>query len=112
MLLWMEGHLLHTRAASTPTWIFGFRLLAMTRCFAEKRIQIEGKIVVHVHQNICTTLWQFLSLSGTSINVNVYGKRINRGGGHGLELPVQYKFLGLAKAIAWTKKDSLKLRKK
>ena len=32
------------------------------------------------------------------------GKRMNQGVGHGLEEPVQYEFLGPAKAIAWTKK--------
>ena len=64
----------------------------------------EGNIVGHVPQNICTTFWRFFSLPGISINVKVKGKRMNRGGGHGLEVPVQYEFLGPAKAIEWTKK--------
>ena len=72
----------------------------------------EGKIVGHIPQNICTTFWRFLSLSGTSIYVKVQGKRINRYGGHGLEVPVQYRFLGPAKAIAWTKKRITEVEEK
>ena len=39
----------------------------------------------------------FLSLPLTS--TETADKRINRGGGYGLEIPVQYRFTGPAKAL-------------
>ena len=36
----------------------------------------------------------FLKLSNTSIKVEVVGKRVNRGGGNGLEIPIVYRFNG------------------
>ena len=46
----------------------------------------------------------FLSLPHCSIEVEDVGKRINRGGGYGLEIPVQYHFFAPAKTIDWLKK--------
>ena len=37
----------------------------------------------------------------TSIEVEVVGKRVNRGGGYGLEIPVAYRFNGLEKLVKW-----------
>ena len=37
------------------------------------------------------------------ITVCVKGKRVNRGGGNGLEIPVEYIFYGDRKAIHWVK---------
>ena len=42
-----------------------------------------------------------------SPNINraeVVGNRVNRGAGHGLEVPVHYHFYGPRKAIMWVKK--------
>ena len=35
----------------------------------------------------------------------VTGKRINRGAGYGLEIPVEYVFNGNEKALQWAKKN-------
>ena len=40
----------------------------------------------------------------TSIRVEVLGKRVNRGAGCGLEVPVSYHFQGQEKAVCWVKK--------
>ena len=36
--------------------------------------------------------------------LHVVGRRVNRGGGYGLEIPVRSQFLGPANAIDWLKK--------
>ena len=36
----------------------------------------------------------FLKVPNTSIGVEVVGKRVNRGGGYGPEIPVAYRFNG------------------
>ena len=47
---------------------------------------------------------RFLSLPQTSIRAEVVGNRVNRGAGHGLEVPVRYYFYGPRKAIMWANK--------
>ena len=47
---------------------------------------------------------KFLSLPNHSIRVGVKGKRINRGVGYGLKIPVEYIFYGDGKAIQWAKR--------
>ena len=47
---------------------------------------------------------KFLSLPKHSIRVGVKGKRINRGVGYGLKIPVEYIFYGDGKAIQWAKR--------
>ena len=39
----------------------------------------------------------FLTLPNTTIEAEVVGKRLNRGGGYGLEIPVIYRFYGKEK---------------
>ena len=41
----------------------------------------------------------FLTLPYPSREVDFAGKRVNRGGCYRMEIPVEYHFLGLAKAI-------------
>ena len=41
----------------------------------------------------------FLKVPNTSIEVEVVGKRMNRGGGYGLEIPVVYRFNGPEKLV-------------
>ena len=51
--------------------------------------------------------WTLLSLPNCTISCEVTGKRVNRGwggGGYGLEIPFNYKFLGLGEAINWIQK--------
>ena len=47
---------------------------------------------------------KFLSLPNYSIRVGVKGKRINRGVGYGLKIPVEYIFYGDGKTIQWAKR--------
>ena len=62
----------------------------------------EKEIIVgHVPQNISKTCSIFLKVSNTSIEVEVVGKRLNCGGGYGLEIPVIYRFYGQEKLVNW-----------
>ena len=61
-------------------------------------------IVGHVPENICGVLWRFLSLPNASIRAEVLGPRVNRGAGHGLEVPVRFIFQGHRKAVEWVRK--------
>ena len=36
-----------------------------------------------------------------AIRCKVIGKFVNRGAGYGLEIPVQYRFIGCEKAVEW-----------
>ena len=47
---------------------------------------------------------KFLSLPNHRIRVCVKGKRINRGGGYGLEFPAEYIFHRNEKANQWAKR--------
>ena len=62
------------------------------------------RIVGHVPKNLSKFFYQFLSLPNRTISCEVTGKRVNRGGGYGLEIPVKYTFLGPNKAIEWIEK--------
>ena len=46
----------------------------------------------------------FLTLPGTSIRAEVLGRRVNRGAGHGFEVPVRIIFQGHRKALKWVQK--------
>ena len=52
----------------------------------------ENNVLGHVPQNLCGFFWRFLTLPGTSIRAEVLGRRVNRGAGHGLEVPVRFIF--------------------
>ena len=36
------------------------------------------------------------------------GKQVNRGVGHGLEIPVAYRFFGVKRAVSWADAQSCK----
>ena len=60
----------------------------------------EKEIIVgHVPQNISKTCSMFLKVPNTSIEVQDVGKRLNRGGGCGLEIPVIYRFYDQEKLV-------------
>ena len=54
-------------------------------------------------RNISTFVCKFLKLPNSKISCKVKGKRLNRGAGYGLEIPLIYTFNGHEKAIEWTK---------
>ena len=58
-------------------------------------------IVGHVPQYISKTCLMFLKVSNISIEVQAVGKRLNRGGGYGLEIPIIYRFYSQEKVVNW-----------
>ena len=54
-------------------------------------------------QNIYKFVYKSLKLPNSKLSCKVKGKRLNRGAGHGLEIPVIYTFNGHEKAIEWIK---------
>ena len=68
-------------------------------------------IVGHLPKNISKASSMFLTLPHTSIQTEVVGKRINRGGGYGLEIPVRYNFKGPSKGLKWLLKKIKKVEK-
>ena len=69
------------------------------------RIDSLGKetVVGHLPENISKLCFLFLKVPYTSIKAEVTGKRVNRGGGYGLEVPVIYYFTGPGKLVNWIK---------
>ena len=61
-------------------------------------------MVGHVPQNISKLCILFLKMPNTYITAKVIGKRLNRGGGYGLEIPVIYHFHGHEKVVNWAVK--------
>mgnify|MGYP001792401175 CR=1 FL=1 len=68
-------------------------------------------IVGHVPWNVSNFFSMFLKVPNTSIEVEVVGKRVNRGGGYGLEIPVVYRFNGPEKLVKWLIKKIEAVRK-
>ena len=48
----------------------------------------------------------FLTLAGKFLEAKVTGKRINRWGGYGLEVPCKYRISGQEKAVDWIKRKA------
>ena len=67
------------------------------------------RIVGHVPKNLSKFFYQFLSFPNCTISCEFTGKRVNRGGGYGLEIPVKYTFLGPNKAIEWIEKRATEI---
>ena len=67
-------------------------------------IVLEEQIVGHVPKNLSKIFHQFMKIPNSTIGCKVTGKRVNRGVDYGLEIPVQYRFIGAKKAVKWAKK--------
>ena len=50
-----------------------------------------------------------MKIPNCTISYKVTGKRVNRGAGYGLEIPVQYRFIGAKKAVEWAEKSIQKV---
>ena len=61
-------------------------------------------LVGHMPRNLSKFVYQFLKLPNSKLSCKVKGKRLNRGAGYGLEIPVIYTFSGHEKAIEWIKR--------
>ena len=46
-----------------------------------------------------------MKIPNCTIGCKVTGKRVNRGTGYGLEIPVQYRFIGVEKAVERAEKN-------
>ena len=55
---------------------------------------------------------QFLEIRASTVTCTVTGKRVNRGGGCGLEVPCQYSSKGNSQAVKWLSEHTAKERKK
>ena len=62
---------------------------------------IDRKTGGHIPKNLSKTFNRFLMHPNCTIKCTVIRKRVNHGAGYGLEIPVNFKFLGPAKAIQW-----------
>ena len=54
---------------------------------------------------------RFLKRPFCSISAVVIGKRVNGGAGDGLEITVEYKFFGAARAVSWAENQIKKTEK-
>ena len=59
----------------------------------------DGKTGGHIPKNLSKTFKRFLTLPNCTIKCTVIRKRVNHGTGYGLEIPVNFKFLGRANAV-------------
>ena len=57
----------------------------------------------HIPRNISKFVYKFLKLPNSKRSCKVKGKRLNRGAGYSLEIPVSYTFNGHEKGIEWIK---------
>ena len=74
-------------------------------------IVLEERLVGHVPKNLSKMFHQFMKIPNCTIGCKVTGKRVNRGAGYGLEIPVRYRFIGAEKAVEWAKKNIKKFLK-
>ena len=72
-------------------------------------ILLEEKVVGHVPINLSKIFHQFLKIPNCTIGCKVTGKRVNRVAGYGLEIPVQYIFVGAEKVVEWAEKQIKKV---
>lgn len=61
------------------------------------------QVIGHAPKLMAIWLTKFLKRATNSSKVVVRGKRVNRGGGYGLEVPCVYSFTGDAFSIGWLK---------
>ena len=74
-------------------------------------IVLEERIVGHVPKNLSKIFHQFMKIPNSTIGCKLIGKRVNREAGYGLEIPVQYRFIGAEKAVEWAENNIKKFLK-
>ena len=72
---------------------------------------LEEKVVGHVPIHLSKIFHRFLKLPFCIILAIVIGKRVHCDAGDGLEIPVEYKFFGDARAIPWAENQIKKTEK-
>lgn len=63
----------------------------------------DFEIIGHVPKLMAIWLTKFLKRAANSGKAVIKGKRVNRGGGYGLEIPCEFHFTGDAFSISWLK---------
>ena len=69
-------------------------------------VMYEDRVVGHIRLAISKCISLFFTLPGSFFETKVTGKRINRGGGYGLEVPCKYRISGQEKAVDWIKRKA------
>ena len=69
-------------------------------------VMYEDRVVGHIPLAISKCISLFLTLPGSFLETKVTGKKINRGGGYGLEVPCKYRISGQEKAVDWIKRKA------
>ena len=64
----------------------------------------KESVAGHIPHNISKFSSMILTIPSTAIEVEVLDKRVNRGSGYGLEIPVKYRYYGQEKVIQWLAK--------
>ena len=59
----------------------------------------QDRVVGHIPVVISKRIFLFLTLSGSFLETKATGKKINSGGGYGLEVPCKYRIQGQEKAV-------------
>ena len=69
-------------------------------------------VVGHVLKFISMIVSTLLSLPGSTLNIEMTGKRVNCGAGYGLEIPANFYFYGPENAIVWIRSKITNIEKK
>ena len=72
-------------------------------------IMCNPYVVGHAPQGLNKAFSNFLSLPGSTILCTVTGKKVNRGAGLGLEIPVTFQARGNVKALKWLEQATKKI---
>ena len=72
-------------------------------------IKFEDRIVGHVTKNLSKIMNRYTKIPSCSLRCKVTSKRVNRGAGYGLEIPVVYELIGPEKAVDWGGKTLRKI---
>ena len=68
----------------------------------------DYEVIGHVPNLMALWLTKFVKRPTNNGKVTVKGKRVNRGGGYGLEIPCEYTFEGDLFSITWLKNKLIK----
>ena len=74
-------------------------------------IVLEERIFGYVPEKLSKIFHQFMKVPDCAIGSKVTGKRVNRETGCGLEISVQYRFIGGKNAVEWAEKNIKKVLK-
>ena len=66
------------------------------------------KVIGHVPKLMAIWVTKFLKRASNSGKAVIGGKRVNRGGSYGLEIPCKFHFTGDEFSINWLKENSRK----